>query len=253
MLAAVVLAATLSADATCPSRDQILKRVESHDLSRASRLDRFGQEIPGKLHLKAATRPGRAIARRRGLHGFGAIVVDLAVERLWKAISDEEHFDLEGFLPVERSDVIEGNPRGARRMLLQTFDRLGIGRWWVSEVNVNGELFSQSGGRLWETYWQDRMSEVDPSLPPVSEVSGDLSPLREGHGAWLLVPVAEECTLVDYYVHADPGGIVGAFHLLMLKGAIRSTLTGVVRMAEDHVDHVHPEERFLRPDGTPIR
>ncbi len=239
--------------AECPSPEIILETVAGHDLSKTSRIDRFGKEMPAEIHRKAAARPGRPAAARDGIDGFGAIVVALPVERMWKAISDEDHFDLEGFLPVKRSDVIEGDPRGPRRRLLQTFDRFGIGRWWVSDVFVNVELFEESGGSLWEVYWHDRMSEVDPSAPPMNEVSSSLTPLVESHGVWLLVPVADECTLVDYYVHADPGGVIGALQRLMLKGAIRSTLEGIVRMAEEHMEVVHSGERFLRPDGRPLR
>jgi len=240
--------------AGCPPAAQLERAVRNLDLARASRQARFESPLPGDLYGAAVRRVGRAVAARDGDRAFGVLVVERPIELLWKALNDEDHHALDGsYIPVLRSQVIDGTPRGESRLLFQSFQQAGIGRWWVSRVWMNRDLYASSQGRMWELVWEDRMAEADTTKPPVSEVASKLTGIQSSRGSWLLVPLAERCTLVEHFTWTDPGGFVGATQWLLVKKAVRDTVEGVVRLADDHVLALpHPGPPFVRPDGTPI-
>ena len=234
----------------CPSADEILLSVDRLDLSRSVRVARFGVEFPADLARKAASKPGQPVAAQEGNTGFGALVAAIPVERLWMALNDEDHHA--GELPVRASEVIAGTPRGPSRTIFQYFKRWGIGRWWVSRVTMNRELFDSSHGRLWELHWESQIDSADTTRPPVSDIAGQLKPLEESRGAWLMVPLGESCTLVEYYNWTDPGGFPKIAQSLAAKSSIRSTLSALARLAEQHVAQPHDGSPFVRPDGSRI-
>jgi hypothetical protein len=241
------------AHAECPAGDAVLQKLDEFDSGLASRTLRFGQPPAGDLYREAAKKPGSPVVTRDGKKLSGAILIDLPVELLWKALNDEDHHALEeDYMPVRHSEVIGGTPRGEDRLLFQYFKQAGVGRWWVSRVEMNSELYEQSEGRMWELRWQDSMENIDPAEPPMSSVSENISPLEESHGAWLLMKINDECTMIDYYTHSDPGGFAGLAQAFVAKRAIRSTLSGVVTMAREHVTQPHPDAVFVRADGVPL-
>ena len=223
------------------------------DFHLGSRSARFATPPPVSLYEKAVRKTDRPHATHKGARGFAVIVTPLPVERLWMALNDEDHHALDdGYLPVKHSEVIGGTPRGASRILFQYFQRMGFGRWWVSRVWMNRELYESTGGGLWEVLWEDRMDAVDPAQPPMSQVSSRLQPIRWSKGAWLLVPIAPECTLVEHFSWSEPGGMAGALRPFVLNRALRDTVVGLARMAEEHLNSPHAEASFVRPDGTPL-
>jgi hypothetical protein len=251
VLAASAFPAAAEADAGCPSPSAIAETVKSLDLGKTARVARFETGFPEELYLKAAKKPGEPVAERQGDRAFGALVAEFPLERLWMAVSDEPHHTLE--LPVKHSEVIAGTPRGVSRTIFQYFKQWGIGRWWVSAVHMNRELYESSGGTLWETWWEDDMAKVDISKPPVSEVASDIKPIQTSHGSWVLVPLGESCTLVEYFILTEPGGMVSIAQRLLATKSVRNAMSGVARMAEEHVLLPHDGPPFVRPDGTPIQ
>jgi len=250
---ALVFCPSPPGEAGCPSQSVILERLAAADPSRASRSARHQTDAPDRIYNKAAKKPRKPVADVEGKTAIGVIVVDLPVELLWKAVNDENHFTLDdGYLPVRRSEIIDGMPGGKSRLLFQQFQKFGIGRWWVSRLEMNEELYRNSEGRLWELHWEDRTHDVDPSQPPLDSVSSKFNPIRSSHGAWLLVPLSDSCTLVEYYVWVDPGGFLGKAQFLFAGRSVRETLQGVVRLADEHLSLPHSETRFLRPDGRPL-
>lgn len=252
-LASLSLLALAPTRAQCPNEDRIVERLEGLRTSRASRTVRFDTDPPLALYRKAARRPGTAVSAREGKKGFGVLVAELPIELLWAAVNDEEHHTLDGgYLPVRHSEIVEGRSRGQSRLLFQYFKKAGVGRWWVSRVQMNADLFEESEGGLWELHWEGRMDEIDPDAPPMNMVSRKMQAVRDTRGAWLMVPLADRCTLVEYFTWTDPGGFVGATQWLLAGRVIRSTLSGLTRMAEDHVSVPHPDAEFVRPDGSPL-
>jgi len=244
-LLALAACAAPPAGAACPAPQEIAAAVDKLDLRGT-----VGADLPAELYREAARQPGRPAVARQGKQGFGVLVAELPVERLWMGIGDEEHHALE--LPVLRSEVIGGTPRGRSRRIFQYFKRWGIGRWWVSDVTMDAATYESSGGRLWQLRWRDAMDAVDRSRPPVSEVAGKIAPIRESRGGWLLVPLGRDCTLIAYSNLSDPGGAVGATQWILVPRTLRATLLGVTRLAGEHLDQPHDGPPFLRPDGTAI-
>ena len=251
VLGAIVLACSAARSGECPSKQQILARVSEVGPERGSRTARFGAAPPTALYEKAAGAIGRSFVTREGKTVQGVLVTPRSIETMWKALNDEPHHALDGkYVPVRRSEVIDGTPRGTSRVLFQYFKKAGIGRWWVSRVEMNPELFRDSQGAIWELRWNEILDTVDPTQPPLDEVSRDIPPLEDSYGAWFLVPLGGSCTLVEYYNHTEPGGFVSLAQALLAKSSVRDTLDGLVRLADEHLPEPHPGAVFVRPDGS---
>ena len=250
------LVATLSgaaprAEAGCPAPGKIQAQLAGAGLERAARTARFSTPVPTELHEKAGRAVGEVITSRDGKKGFGVVVAEVPVEALWKAINDEDAHDEGGYLPTDRSEVIGGTPRGVERRIFQAGERLGLGRWWIIRTAMSGELFAASGGHLWESAWEDDMKSVDSERAPV-ENPPDLSPIKSSRGAWLLVPLAEDCTLVEHFSWSDPGGFVAMMQGLVLGKALAQSVEGMVRLADERYRGPVDGPPFVRPDGTPL-
>ena len=242
---------TGAVSAECPEPSESFRRLGGFDLGESSRFSRWSAQFPAELREKAFRRPGVAATTFSDKQGYGAMLVELPIEQLWRAVSDEDHHTLdESYIPVRHSEVIGGTPRGESRLLFQYFQRWGIGRWWASEVRMNRELFGTSKGKLWEVWWEDRIATVDAGAPPIAEVAARVRALRKTYGSWLFVPLGERCTYVEYYNFSDPGGGVSALQWLFAAKAIRDAMRGLAQMASEHVMQPHPGVRFMRPDGS---
>ena len=237
--------------AECPTEEAMRARLSKVELTRAARTARFKQPVPSKLHDKALKRIGKPFSVRNGQRVTGVIVAPVAADRIWRAINDEEHH-AEGYLPVNFSAVVDGRPRGKNRVLFQYYRRAGLGRWWASRVIINDKVHEATKGKIWELYWHDCMDEVDRERPPISDVKGKIRPIEASEGSWMLVPLAESCTLVEEYSRSDPGGALGVIQALVASGAIRDTLKGMVAMAQEHHCEPPPSVSFLGPDGKPF-
>lgn len=236
----------------CPPPDSIEASLRQLDLTKTYRTQELGQQAPWSLYKKSAQRPGKVIVDRNGNLGQAVLISDLSIEDLWMAINDEDHYADDGYLPIQHSEVIGGTSRGQQRWLFQYFKRAGVGRWWIDEVVMNQELFASSEGMLWELRWWDLMETQGDSGPPEEFADLGLSPIRESRGAWLLVPLGDDCTLIEYVTVSNPGGLLGLAHLLASGQVIRETLEGAEKLAREHIPEPHTEARFLRPDGSVI-
>ena len=237
----------------CPDRDAVLAAIEAIDPARGSRTTRFEVDAPIDLYERAAQNVGKPMLDRDGKTVRGVLVIERPIELIWKALNDEPHHALDGkYLPVRHSEVIDGTPRGQDRVLFQYFKKAGIGRWWVTRVEMNERLFADSQGKIWELVWEDLMDTVDTETPPIRSVAKDLSGLKRSYGAWLLLPVSPGCTLIEYFNHTEPGGFVSFAQGLMAKSSVRDTFEAIVRLGDEHLAAPGAEESFMRPDGTPL-
>ena len=236
--------------------DSVLERLDEIDLATAARTQEFELQPPRSLYEKAATEPGKVAVEKDGKLGLAVLVTDLPIETLWMAVNDEDHYAQSGYLPVLHSEVVGGTPRGQDRILLQYFKRAGVGRWWIDQVVMSEELFAESDAQLWELRWWDMMeTRTEQSLPAdLSQRLTDLglSPIQASRGAWLMIPIEPECTLIEYVTYSDPGGFLSFAQILGAGRVIRDTLEGVERLAREHIPKTHSDFRFVRPDGTLI-
>ena len=249
---ALLIAALLGAApavAECPDSDEIVRRIAALDVSRSSRISRFEAPMPEALYRKAARKLETPAVDRVKKKGFGVLVTELPFEQWWQALNDENRHA--GYVPVGHSEVLGGTVRGENRVVFQYAKLFGTGRWWVSRVRMNAELFRTSDGRMWEFWWKDEFEAFDAELPPVSEVSDDLPPIEWSRGSWMLVSLGDGCTLVELFNWTRAGGTVGALEGLATSRSLRSTLNGIRRLA-DELDPEIPEldPPFIRPDGS---
>ena len=234
LLALPLLGATMVSSPSasdCPPSERVLEILAEVDLTLASRSSRFGADAPETLYRKALRQPGRTFTDRDGHRMFAVAVTGMPVRWLWKAINDDARHA--GIMPIRLSEVVGGTPRGSRRQVFQYFQRWGIGRWWVSDVSMNRDLYESSDGRVWELYWDDATGDVDPDEPPMSLVSSDIKTIRDSRGAWLLIPITERCTVVELFNWSDPGGFVGFGQSLVGERAVRQTFEGLWVLAEE--------------------
>ena len=251
MIASLALpSAAWAGDSACPSKKKVLERLKAIDPDRGSRTVLFHSAPPTELYEKAAAKHGEVFAAKDGKTVWGVLVTEHPIEAIWKAINDEPHHAVDGYLPVRHSEIIGGTPRGGSRDLFQYYKKAGVGRWWVSRVEMNAKLYSESEGQIWELTWKDLQDDVDASKPPMNAVSEDLPALESSYGAWFVVPINDHCTLVEYYNHAEPGGFVSFAQGLLAKKTVRDTLEGTVRLADEHLSQPHPDCIFVRPDGS---
>jgi hypothetical protein len=257
LAAALILVGVLAphpapgAEVGCPVPETIEADLGAAGLERSARTARFSTPPPKKLYRKAADRVGEVVTDRDGKKGFGVVVAEVPVEALWRAINDEDAHDEGGFLPINRSEIVGGTPRGTERRVFQAGERLGLGRWWLTRTTMSGALFEASEGRLWESVWEDDMESVDSKRAPVEDPP-DLSPIEWSRGAWLLVPLTPECTLVEHFSWSSPGGFVGFMQGLVLGKALTQSVEGMVRMADERYRDPVDGPPFARPDGTPL-
>ncbi len=205
--------------------------------------------VPESLYRLALERPGAPALRREGKLAQAVVVADLPVERLWMAINDDSHHAVDDYLPLEVSRVLAGDAGRPGRETLQAFARFGMGRWWVIRLETSPELYEESAGRLWELRWKDAMERYPLDQPPI-EITLTVGRLESSEGAWLLVPLGERCTLVEYVATGEPGGFMGVFHWLVATRALRSTVEGMVELARSHLGEPHHDIDFERPDGS---
>ena len=247
ILISLLAAGIVAEDSVCPDVATIQKKIQQAQPARGARTASFNQPVPEALYERAIAEPGKAFSKRDGNKMTGVMLVPMAADRLWRAINDEPH--AEEFLPVNYSTVIEGAARSSDRVLFQYVKKAGLGRWWASRIRINAKLHEVSEGRLWEMSWVDWMDEVDRTKPPIRDIADDLKPIVESKGAWLLMPVSESCTLAEHYSESEAGGALGALQVLVASGAIRDTLNGVKRMAEEHRCPADESAPFHGPDG----
>lgn len=238
--------------AQCPPASTLTAAVQAVPLEKTARASTWETPLPDGLLAEALSEPGRVAAARQGIKGLAVTVVPVSRAALWKAVNDEDGYA--EHLGLAHSRVIGGTPRSPERLLLQSFRRLGVGRWWVDRVWMSSGLYRETEGRIWELVWTDAFDRVETTEPPVSEVAADLPPVQWTRGAWAFAELAPGCTLIDYFLWSDPGGMLSTFQGLGIKGSIRDSVEGLVRYAREVVPTLDPDDGppFVRPDGTEL-
>jgi hypothetical protein len=250
LVVALLSAAPPAAHGGCPAPDEVQAQIADAGLERASRTARFSTPPPRKLYDKAAGQVGELVIDRDGQKGFGVVLVELPVEVLWRALNDEDAHDTPGYLPLSRSEIVGGTPRGTSRRVFQAGEKMGLGRWWITETTMSGALYEASGARLWEAAWEADMKGAGKT-PPVDDPP-DLSPIEWSRGAWLLVPLGDSCTLLEHFTWSQPGGFVGLVQGMVLGRALRESVEGMLRLAAERYRTPPAGPPFVRPDGTPL-
>jgi hypothetical protein len=182
--------------------------------------------------------------------GWGITVFDHPVERVWAAIIHEEAMD--GKFSLGISTIIEGQAFRSGRLIFQTLElpRPLSDRYWVTRATHGSEAFAESGGALWEVSWQDVNKEFSLSGTPYAQYEENSTPVEWTLGAWLLVPLSNGKTLVEYVVSSSPGGrIPPALAARFAPGQVLQTLDGMEKFVTEHRKKPVPAG-VQRPDGS---
>lgn len=233
--------------AECPGAAEALALLRGQSLEQAVRSELFGSEVPFDLFEKAVASPGKPIPRRTGTRVQGAMLSELPIELLWRALNDDHHHAQGDFLPIRASEIVRGRPGHAGRDLFQYYLKAGFGRWWVVRMEMNEPLFAASEEVLWELSWQSVMDVY--KQPPVRMGAG-VRGIEESFGSWLLVKLGERCTLMEYVADGDAGGFASSLQWMGLTRTLRTTMRGMMAIAVEHLEEPHPRGVFVRPDGT---
>ena len=179
---------------------------------------------------------------------WGLMVLDHPVETVWTVVNSETR--MAGELPVSEAHVLSGQSGAAPR---QVFEFLPLpllaDRWWVVDVTHNAALYDATDGRVWEQVWTDATHTTAQAMLPPSSADG--IPVAWTQGAWLLVSLPNDRTLLEYYVWTDPGGSIPAGPATRFAaGAVRDTLRAVDTLCGEAAGW--PEGTVLRPNGTAL-
>jgi len=243
----LLLAPTASA-ATVPEQVEAVARW---------RADRFAQDAPAidpSVYARVATGqivtgiervPGVAAAK-----GWVVGILDQGVERVWMALNSEDH--AAGRYGLSISTVLQGDARRSGRLVFQLMPLpIVTDRWWMVREQMNGRLYTESGGRLWELASTDATDPEHLRGTSWASVAADAQPVAWTRSAWLLLPLQDGRTLGEFYSWTDPGGALPAglasrFAAGTLKGTILDTQAFAASLA-------HTSTRgFVRPDGAPL-
>lgn len=218
---------------------------------RSLRSARSPAEPEDAAYGKALDRPVAGIEPVAGTtaKGWGVLIVPEPIEAVWMAVNDEARMG--GKLPVSLSRVIGGDARRAPRRVFEYMPLPIISdRWWVVDVSHNAELYTASGGRMWEVSWTDATRRASLEGSGVEEAARSGYPVDWTYGGWLLTDLGEQGTIIEYYSWSDPGGAIPAGASRFAGGAIRQTLTAIADLAKESVHR--DRTGFVRPDGTPL-
>ena len=203
------------------------------------RIHRIGRKIPelpdhaydgiekGRVQTGLVTVEGE-VARM----GWGVAIVDVGIGPLWAAINDED--GKVAWTKADYAEILEGEPCGSTRRVFQYLPvPLFTDRWWVNIQRENDTLMQQSGGKVREMTWT---TDGDFSLPTATAKAWGDKGIHVGFtlGAWLLVQLDDDHTLVEYYTLSDPGGQLPARMASSLAAnAIDDTIRAMVKGAKE--------------------
>ena len=183
--------------------------------------------------------------------GWGITVFDHPVEKVWAAIIHEEAMD--GKFSLGVSTILQGQPFRNGRLIFQTLElpRPFSDRYWITRATHGSKAYSASGGSLWEVAWAD-VKDVSLQGTPYASYEEEGTPVEWTVGAWLLVPLSDGTTLVEYVVSSAPGGRVPAsLAARFAPSQVLQTLDGMQMFVVEENKSPFPAG-VVRPDGSPL-
>jgi hypothetical protein len=184
--------------------------------------------------------------------GYGAMLFPVGVEAIWATITDED--ELDGELGLGVSAIVGGERYRDGRLLFQTLNLPFPvdDRYWVTKVSHNSPLFTGSQGAMWELSWTDAGVDVDLSAGAYATAIEGATKISWTTGAWLLIPLDADRTLVEYFAWSDPGGSVPRRLASKFVGRqVRATLRNVLELSQKR-KKASVLSQMVQPDGLPL-
>jgi hypothetical protein len=162
---------------------------------------------------------------------------------------------MDGKFSLGVSTILQGEPFRNGRLIFQTLElpRPFSDRYWITRATHGSEAYTESGGALWEVAWQDVNKEVSLQGTAYASYEEEGTPVEWTVGAWLLVPLSNDKTLVEYVVSSSPGGRVPAsLAARFAPGQVLQTLDGMQKFVVEESKSPFPAG-VERPDGSPLK
>lgn len=177
---------------------------------RAQRITDYAPPIPEDAWQRAASGEivtgVTAVAGHRAKAGWGVAVLPVGVDQMWSGLSDERsHRSLLGLAHVE---IVQGQPCADLRHVMMVMPLPIVSdRWWVVENRYNHALAAQTDGQVRELTWTGITDPLSESISAagLAHIDGAVA-VTFNHGAWLLIGLDEDHTMVEYFSWSDPGG-----------------------------------------------
>ena len=203
---------------------------------RALRITDYAPPIPREAWQQAAGGKivtGIAVVEgHKARAGWGVAVLPVEIGMLWSGISDVgSHRSLPGLSHVE---VVSGEPcADFRRVMMVMPLPIVSDRWWVVESRSNIALAAQTDGHVRELIWTGVTDPLSESISAEGRAHiEDAVAVTFNHGAWLLIGLDREHTMVEYFSWSDPGGELPAGPTsAFTASAIADTITAMGRYA----------------------
>ncbi len=182
--------------------------------------------------------------------GWGVAVWDLPVEAVWKAINNEDQAS--DFLAPAHSGTVDGAAHHSGRSSFQYISAPVVtDRWWITTWTFNAELYRLTEGAMWEVSFVDNNDPAMLEGTTFHSLLADSMPIADAAGGWLVIPLSDGRTWVEYLSQADPGGNIPSG--LMGKFADREVLSTFDAIEARAVYHqTAGAEGYVRPDGSEL-
>ena len=182
--------------------------------------------------------------------GWAVAVLDRPVEQLWAAVLAEDRYA--GRFGLSTSVILDGDVTSVRHVF-QVVDLPMIvsDRWCIGAERANGKLYSDSNHKLWELAWDDATQRSRLDGTSYGDEADAAVPVAWSKGAWLLLPLDDGRTVVEYFSWSDPGGSLPA-------GAASRFASGAMSSAMKDLDALAGElsgardSSWVRPDGSSL-
>ena len=223
----LLLAAAASA---APSLSERLAEIEP---LRAQRISPDVPAIPASAYESAGegVETGlQAVEGERARKAWGVTIIDVPIAQYWAAINDDA--SKTDYTALEHIAILDGAYCAPLRTVFQYLPVSWVSdRWWVARITANTDLMEASEGRVREMRWES--IDADLAAHPEAQTWAEKGiSTAFTKGAWLLVDLDGERTLVEYYAWTDPGGRVPAgMASRFAAGGIEDTLEAMGRLA----------------------
>lgn len=151
------------------------------------------------------------VAGSSAKRAWGVAVLDHPLDRVWAGVL--EFSTRTDFSKTSFAQIQTGTKCGGKR---EIFQYLPVGvpmvsdRWWVAVQGDSAAVRLVNGGKAREYWSVARTDAAALRTPEAKEKAKDGAPIAFSEGAWYIVEIDENRTLVEFTVWTDPGGYIPA-------------------------------------------
>ncbi len=162
---------------------------------------------------------------------WGVGIVDVPIERMWAAVNDDR--SKPEWTQLSHVELLDGAFCSPTRRVFQYLDvSIVSDRWWVVDQRMNLALATASGGSVREVTWKSVDDMPGALTQSAAEWASNGVPVAFTQGAWFLISLGEERTLVEYTSFSDPGGrLPRRFASSFAAGGIENTIRQMEKLA----------------------